>query len=177
MYTNVTTIRLTICSPSGSISSEGGRAFRTTPIRPRRYTATGLSLPSFVTSCNGVKCRSATRSEGIYLWNSHPQLPRIFFPIRRCENSTSSPPSQPRLFKSSSRQTHFPRSPHSFVFLKYSLVSNSSPPYLIRLGMNRLYSTSARCANRSCRSSSDALEIILWTLIFLLSIVRGEAVL
>lgn len=143
-YTNVTKIRSTICSPSGSISSEVGCG---SLYRRRWYEATRLLLPSPMTSCNDIHQLSkqvrhqcdATRTSGtripifhIYLFPSGAV--KILPLFSQVTYSSNCPPSK----------THLPRAPCPSVFLKYRLVLQSSPPYFIRLDVNRLYCTSAR---------------------------------
>ena len=143
-YTNVTKIRSIICSPSGKISSEVGCGSLD---RRRWYEAIRLSLPSPMTSCDYIHRLSkkmrhqcdAIRTSGtrspifqIYLF---PSGAVKSLPLRsQVTHPSNCPPSK----------THLPRAPCPSVFRKYRLVLQSSPPYFIRLDVNRLYCTSAR---------------------------------
>jgi len=145
-YTNVTKIRSTMCSPSGRISSEVGSGSLSLN-RPRWYEATRLPLPSPMTSCNHIHQLSklmhhqcdATHTSGtrvpIFQIYFFPSGAVKILPLRSQVTHTSNCPP---------RKTHLPRASRPSVFLKYRLVLKSSPPYFIRLDVNRLYCTSAR---------------------------------
>ena len=92
MYTNVTTIKSTICSPSANISSEAERGSVSTPNRRRWYTATRISFPSAsITSYNDVVWKSKECDDTrTHLRNPPTHLPLILLPIRRCESSIPS---------------------------------------------------------------------------------------
>ena len=87
MYTNVTTIKSTICSPSANISSEAERGSVSTPNRRQWYTATRISFPSAsITSYNEVLRKSKECDDTrTHLRNPPTHLPLILLPIRRCE--------------------------------------------------------------------------------------------
>ena len=92
MYTNVTTIKSTICSPSANISSEAERGSVSTPNRRRWYTATRISfLSASITNYNDVVWKSKECDDTrTHLRNPPTHLPLILLPIRRCESSIPS---------------------------------------------------------------------------------------